>query len=183
MEPLLKISHGRPPAFPGGNDLRDGAGDGADPRGGGRGHDPDGTLAGIFTERDLMTRVVAQHRDPETTRVGDAMTADPVTISPETTLEQALEVMVANHFRHLPIMDGEAVVGMATVRKVLKHSWTRARKNSSRWSASSPPTASGARERRPPGRHPARCTAKHPSPRGTNRVAGSPGLGWALLRQ
>ena len=68
---------------------------------------PDGTLAGIFTERDLMTRVVAQHRDPETTQVGDAMTADPVTISPDTTLEQALEVMVANHFRHLPIMDGE----------------------------------------------------------------------------
>lgn len=83
--------------------------------------DPDGSLAGIFTERDLMTRVVAQHRDPETTRVGDAMTANPVTISPETTLEQALEVMVANHFRHLPILDAGEVLGMATVRKVLKH--------------------------------------------------------------
>lgn len=82
---------------------------------------PDGSLAGIFTERDLMTRVVAQHRDPETTHVGDAMTADPVTISPETTLEQALEVMVANHFRHLPILDGGEVLGMATVRKVLKY--------------------------------------------------------------
>ena len=82
---------------------------------------PDGSLAGIFTERDLMTRVVAQHRDPETTQVGDAMTANPVTISPETTLEQALEVMVANHFRHLPILDGGEVLGMATVRKVLKY--------------------------------------------------------------
>ena len=81
----------------------------------------DGTLAGIFTERDLMTRVVAKHRDPETTLVGDAMTTDPVTISPETTLAQALEIMVSRHFRHLPIMDGSEVVGMATVRKVLKH--------------------------------------------------------------
>lgn len=81
----------------------------------------DGTLAGIFTERDLMTRVVAQHRDPETTVVGDAMTTEPVTITPDTSLEQALEIMVANHFRHLPIMDGDEVVGIATVRRVLKH--------------------------------------------------------------
>ena len=81
----------------------------------------DGTLAGIFTERDLMTRVVARHRDPETTVVGDAMTTEPVTISPDTTLEQALEIMVSNHFRHLPIMDGDEVVGIATVRRVLKH--------------------------------------------------------------
>ncbi|MYB32692.1 MAG: CBS domain-containing protein [Acidobacteria bacterium] len=81
----------------------------------------DGTLAGIFTERDLMTRVVAQHRDPETTAVGDAMTVEPVTISPETTMEQALEIMVTNHFRHLPIIDGTEVLGMATVRRVLKY--------------------------------------------------------------
>jgi CBS domain-containing protein len=81
----------------------------------------DGTLAGIFTERDLMTRVVARHRDPETTVVGDAMTTEPVTITPDTTLEQALEIMVSNHFRHLPIMDGDEVVGIATVRRVLKH--------------------------------------------------------------
>ena len=82
---------------------------------------PDGSLAGIFTERDLMTRVVAQHRDPETTAVGDAMTTEPVTITPDTSLEQALEVMVSNHFRHLPVMDGDAVVGMVTVRRVLKY--------------------------------------------------------------
>ena len=81
----------------------------------------DGTLAGIFTERDLMTRVVAMHRDPETTAVGDAMTSEPVTITPDTSLEQALEIMVSNHFRHLPIIDGDEVVGVATVRRVLKH--------------------------------------------------------------
>lgn len=82
---------------------------------------PDGTLAGIFTERDLMTRVVAKHRDPETTTVGEAMTENPVTITQQTSIEKALEIMVTNHFRHLPIMDGDQVLGMATVRRVLKY--------------------------------------------------------------
>ena len=82
---------------------------------------PDGTLAGMFTERDLMTRVVAVHRDPETMTVGEAMTAAPVTVTQGTPLEKALEIMVSNHFRHLPVMDGERVLAMASVRQVLKY--------------------------------------------------------------
>lgn len=82
---------------------------------------PDGSLAGMFTERDLMTRVVARHKDPETTTVQEAMTKDPVTVPESTPLEQALEIMVTNDFRHLPIMDGDRVLGIASVRRVLKH--------------------------------------------------------------
>ena len=82
---------------------------------------PDGTLLGMFSERDLMTRVVALHRDPEVTTVGEAMTRNPVTVTQETPLEKALEIMVTNHFRHLPIMDGDKVLAMASVRNVLKH--------------------------------------------------------------
>ncbi len=82
---------------------------------------PDGTLAGMFTERDLMTRVVAQHRDPETTRVEEAMTTEPVTVSQTTPIEQALEIMVTNDFRHLPVMDGDRVLAMVSVRRVLQH--------------------------------------------------------------
>ena len=82
---------------------------------------PDGTLAGMFSERDLMTRVVARHRDPETTTVGEAMTRNPVTVTQGTPVEKALEIMVKNHFRHLPIMDGDQVLGMASVRNVLKY--------------------------------------------------------------
>lgn len=82
---------------------------------------PDGTLAGMFTERDLMTRVVARHRDPETTRVEEAMTTEPVTVSQSTPIEQALEIMVTNDFRHLPVMDGDRVLAMVSVRRVLQH--------------------------------------------------------------
>lgn len=122
MDPLLKISHRPATCVPPGETVcatvkamvRDRVGAAAV-------MNPDGTLAGIFTERDLMTRVVGQHRNPETTTVGEAMTSDPITISPDTSLEEALEIMVSHHFRHLPIMDGDAVVGMATVRRVLKH--------------------------------------------------------------
>lgn len=122
MDPLLKISHRPATRVPPDETIcatvqamvRDRTGAAAV-------MNPDGTLAGIFTERDLMTRVVALHRDPETTAVGDAMTTQPVTITSDTSLEQALEIMVSNHFRHLPIVDGDEVMGMATVRRVLKH--------------------------------------------------------------
>ncbi len=82
---------------------------------------PDGTLAGMFSERDLMTRVVARHLDPETTTVGEAMTRNPVTITQETSIEKALEIMVTHHFRHLPIMDGDRVLAIASVRNVLQY--------------------------------------------------------------
>ena len=122
MEPLLKISH-QPATCVAPEETICGAVKAMvrDRTGAAAVMNPDGTLAGIFTERDLMTRVVAQHRDPETTAVGDAMTTEPVTITPDTSLEEALEIMVTNHFRHLPIMDGDEVVGVATVRRVLKH--------------------------------------------------------------
>ena len=122
MDPLLKISH-QPATCVAPEETICGAVKAMvrDRTGAAAVMNPDGTLAGIFTERDLMTRVVAQHRDPETTAVGDAMTTEPVTITPETSLEEALEIMVTNHFRHLPIMDGDEVVGVATVRRVLKH--------------------------------------------------------------
>ncbi len=81
----------------------------------------DGVLLGMFSERDLMRRVVAEGLDPKTTKVGDVMTRDPVTVTQDTPLGKALEIMVEKDFRHLPIMEGSQVVGMATVRRVLKH--------------------------------------------------------------
>ena len=121
MDPLLKISH-QPATCVAPEETVCGAVKAMvrDRTGAAAVMNPDGTLAGIFTERDLMTRVVAQHRDPETTAVGDAMTQEPVTIPQGTPLEKALETLVSNDFRHLPIMDGARVLGMATVRRVLK---------------------------------------------------------------
>jgi len=75
-------------------------------------------LAGIFTERDLMTRVVAAGRDPETTALAEVMTASPRTIDASQTLVDGLTVMFAQRFRHLPVLNGEQVVGMLSCRDV-----------------------------------------------------------------
>ena len=78
--------------------------------------DPEGRLAGMFSERDLMTRVIDRGLDPATTTLGEAMTRRPVTVVAGTSLEEALEIMVTNGFRHLPILEDGRVIAMATVR-------------------------------------------------------------------
>ncbi len=82
---------------------------------------PGGTLLGMFSERDLMTRVIDRGLSPRTATVGEAMTRKPVTVAAGATLEEALEIMVTGGFRHLPILEDGRVIAMATVRRVLKH--------------------------------------------------------------
>ncbi len=62
-----------------------------------------GRIVGIITERDIMTRVVTQRRDPADTPVSDAMTTDLITCSPSTPLEHAREIMTKRLIRHIPI--------------------------------------------------------------------------------
>jgi CBS domain-containing protein len=79
-------------------------------------------LCGIFTERDLMTRVVAEERDPRSTRIGEVMTAEAETAFDDMSFGDALRVMVDRHIRHLPVVDNERRVrGMLSVRNVLQH--------------------------------------------------------------
>ena len=80
-----------------------------------------GKLAGIFTERDLMLRVVHERRDLSTTLVRDVMTADVMTVTEATTHEDASKVMLLEHLRHLPIMasDGK-VLGLLSIRAMLE---------------------------------------------------------------
>lgn len=75
-----------------------------------------GTLRGILTERDVMTRVVAKGLNPETTKVAQVMTAKPDTLASHATAGEALERMHAGGYRHLPVVDGGKVVGMVSVR-------------------------------------------------------------------
>ncbi|MCC7166175.1 MAG: CBS domain-containing protein [Rhodospirillales bacterium] len=75
-----------------------------------------GTLKGILTERDVMTRVVAKGLNPETTKVAQVMTAKPDTLASHATAGEALERMHAGGYRHLPVVDGGKVVGMVSVR-------------------------------------------------------------------
>jgi CBS domain-containing protein len=77
-------------------------------------------LVGVFTERDLMKRVVAQGKDPHTTTIGEVMTRNVYAVHDETRLEEATALMRANHFRHLPIVNGQGeVLGMVALRFVL----------------------------------------------------------------
>ena len=71
-------------------------------------------VIGIFTERDVLGRVVAEQRDPSTTMVVDVMTPDPVSIDCRTTLDACSSLMTSRRVRHLPVMDGGALHGMIT---------------------------------------------------------------------
>jgi len=67
-------------------------------------------LRGVFSERDLMKRVVLERRDPDRTPVSEVMSTDIVTIDEKATLEDAMEAMTSNNCRHLPVTrDGHAI--------------------------------------------------------------------------
>jgi len=80
----------------------------------------DGTqLSGIFTERDALFRVLAEGRNPQTTRLGDVMTSQPQTIHPDEPFLQALRMMHKGRFRHLPVVEFDRPLGMVSVRDAL----------------------------------------------------------------
>lgn len=78
-----------------------------------------GMLVGVFSERDLMKRVVAEGMDPKSTRVVEVMTRDPLTISPESELETCRALMKRHGFRHLPVCEGAQLAGMISLRDIL----------------------------------------------------------------
>jgi CBS domain-containing protein len=78
-----------------------------------------GRLAGIFTERDALFRVVAEGRDPQTTRLADVMTRDCQTIGPDKPLGHALHTMYEGGFRHVPVVENGTPVGMVSARDAL----------------------------------------------------------------
>ena len=75
-----------------------------------------GRLEGIVTERDLAVRVIAQGKDPNTTKLGDVMTKNPAVLGPNESPQAALERMRAGDFRHLPVVDGTRVIGVIAIR-------------------------------------------------------------------
>ncbi len=76
-------------------------------------------LKGIFTERDVLEKVVAAGRDPDRTMVAEVMTARPVTISLQTSVREALRAMRERHLRHLPVMRDGGIVGIVSMRDFL----------------------------------------------------------------
>ncbi len=79
--------------------------------------DPERQVLGIFTERDVLRRIVADHRDPDTTRLADVMTSPVACASPDTTCDELRAVMREKRIRHVPVVDDadEHVLGMISL--------------------------------------------------------------------
>ncbi len=76
----------------------------------------DGRLQGIFTERDVLARVVAAGLDPNDTALGGVMTPNPDTVAPNDSALEALRRMSERGYRHLPVVDRERMVGIVSIR-------------------------------------------------------------------
>ncbi len=72
-------------------------------------------LAGIFTERDVLRRVVAEQRDPATTKLADVMTSPVACAAPHTTLDEIRQVMRERRIRHVPVVNAKRVLGMISI--------------------------------------------------------------------
>lgn len=82
----------------------------------------DGRLRGLFTERDLMNKVVAKGLAPASVKVIEVATTKLITATADMAEAQALRTMIEKHIRHLPIVDDKGVfVGMLSLRKLLQH--------------------------------------------------------------
>ena len=79
----------------------------------------DGKLVGIFTERDVVTRVVAVGLDPAATTIATVMTPDPISVTPDEVFGRALLLMHDHSFRHVPVVENGEPVGIVSSRKAL----------------------------------------------------------------
>lgn len=78
-----------------------------------------GKLVGIFTERDVIVRVLARGRDVRTTRLAEVMTPKPRTVDPEKSFGYALLMMYEHGFRHVPVVENGKLVGIVSARNAL----------------------------------------------------------------
>jgi CBS domain-containing protein len=75
-------------------------------------------LVGVVTDRDIVIRVVAEGREPQSATVGDVASRDLVTASPDDDLDRALELMAENQVRRLPVVEGDKLVGIVAQRDI-----------------------------------------------------------------
>ncbi len=79
----------------------------------------DGELVGMFSERDVMTRVVAGARSPGTTKVSEVMTPNPHSVAADESIDNCLFLMREFGFRHIPIVEGKKLRGVISLRDLL----------------------------------------------------------------
>ncbi|MGH2451219.1 MAG: CBS domain-containing protein [Candidatus Limnocylindria bacterium] len=79
-----------------------------------------GVLVGIVTDRDIVVRGIAAGKDPRTLRIAEIMSADPVTISPDTDVDEAAAVMAERQVRRLPVVEDGRLVGLLVIAQVAR---------------------------------------------------------------
>jgi CBS domain-containing protein len=77
-----------------------------------------GRLIGVLTERDML-RAMAARVHTSDARVRQWMTENPITASPDTTFDEASKIMLDKGFRHLPVVDGETILGIVSLRRIM----------------------------------------------------------------
>jgi CBS domain-containing protein len=83
--------------------------------------DDAGSLLGIFTERDILRRVVVAGLPPDTTKVSEVFTRDVVTTTPNTSIDECGALMSSRRVRHLPVVDAAGLHGVVTIGDLLAH--------------------------------------------------------------
>jgi len=78
------------------------------------------TLVGIFSERDIMSKIVTKGRDPSTTRIFEVMSTELRTVTPDTSCDEAMLMMQTHGFRHLPVCEEKTLVGFLSLRDLMR---------------------------------------------------------------
>jgi CBS domain-containing protein len=79
-----------------------------------------GEVAGIFTERDYLRRMTLEGRNDKDTPVREVMTSPLVVVTPENTIDECMAMMTDRRIRHLPVVDGNDVVGIVSIGDIVK---------------------------------------------------------------
>lgn len=80
----------------------------------------DDRLVGIISERDYARKVVLKGKASRDVPVSDIMTPQVVTVHPDQTVEECMDLMTTNHFRHLPVLENDQVIGMISIGDVMR---------------------------------------------------------------
>jgi CBS domain-containing protein len=78
------------------------------------------TLVGIFTERDYARKVILKGKTSREIHVSELMTPNPITVTPDTSIEECMSLMTNKYIRHLPVMEGDKIVGVISIGDVVR---------------------------------------------------------------
>jgi CBS domain-containing protein len=80
-----------------------------------------GHLKGIFTERDYARKLILKGKSSKNTPISELMTKNPFTVTPNNSIEDCMDLMTVKHIRHLPVVEGDELVGVISIGDVVKH--------------------------------------------------------------